>query len=74
MAEHNADHLISGTDIAPGARTNLMNFSALRFAENRVAGFDESARETFAASASTMILTKVTWRWGHDFLWPSTSC
>lgn len=59
MAEHNAGRPISGTDIALGARTNLMNFSVLRFAVNRAAGFDESFQGTFDASASTTVWTKV---------------
>jgi hypothetical protein len=52
MAAHIVDRRAFVTDIAPGAQTGRMSFSALRFAEKRVVDFDESSRETFAAPAS----------------------
>lgn len=71
MATHNADHLIAGTDIAPGAQTNPMNFSALWFAASRDLDCDVSSREIFAASAwMSAWLTRCP---GRGSLWPSTN-
>lgn len=56
MVTHSVGHQAAGTDTAPGAQTNPMNFSALRCEGSHAWGCDEFSQATFAASALRLSL------------------